>query len=75
MGRSRRTLSGSPRADRDDCGGGDGLKDDAERAIFWAADVRERNAALSREDFGRSFPMKSDAMRVRVLRALGQLGF
>ena len=51
------------------------LNGDVERAVLWAANVRERNAVLSREDFCRSFPMKSDAMRVRVLRALGQLGF
>jgi TolB-like protein/DNA-binding winged helix-turn-helix (wHTH) protein len=51
------------------------LNGDAARAALWAANVRERNAVLSREDFCRSFPMKSDVMRVRVLRALGQLGF
>jgi TolB-like protein/DNA-binding winged helix-turn-helix (wHTH) protein len=51
------------------------LNGDAARAAFWAANARERNAVLSRDDFCRAFPMKSDAMRVRVLRALGQLGF
>jgi TolB-like protein len=51
------------------------LNGDAARAALWAANVRERNAVLSREDFCHSFPMRSDAMRVRVLRALGQLGF
>jgi DNA-binding winged helix-turn-helix (wHTH) protein/TolB-like protein len=51
------------------------LNGDAARAAFWAANVRERNVVLSREDFCRSFPMRSDVMRVRVLRALGELGF
>ncbi len=50
------------------------LNGDAERAAFWAANVRERSA-LTRDDFCRAFPMKSDSMRVRVLRALVQLGF
>ena len=36
------------------------LKGDTARAEFWAANVRERNAALTREDFSRAFPMKSD---------------
>lgn len=51
------------------------LKGDTARAEFWAANVRERNAALTREDFNRAFPMKSDTMRERVLRALAQFGF
>jgi TolB-like protein/DNA-binding winged helix-turn-helix (wHTH) protein len=51
------------------------LNADAERAALWAANVRARNPVLRREDFCGSFPMKSDAMRVRVLRALAQLGF
>jgi hypothetical protein len=51
------------------------LSGDAVRATFWAANARGRSPVLSREDFCRSFPMKSDAMRVRVLRALGELGF
>jgi TolB-like protein len=50
------------------------LNGDTVRAALWAANVRERNAVLSREDFCSSFPMKSDAMRVRVLQALGRLG-
>lgn len=48
---------------------------DAGRAAAWAANVRERNGALRREDFFRSFPMKSPAMRLRVSRSLDQLGF
>lgn len=51
------------------------LSGDVTRAKFWAANARARNAALTREDFCRSFPMKSDAMRTRVLRALEDLGF
>jgi len=48
--------------------------DDA-RAISWAANVRDRNAALTRDDFFRSFPMKSDAMKTRISNALGRFGF
>jgi TolB-like protein len=48
---------------------------DAARAAYWAANVRERNSSLTRADFSRAFPMQSEAMRVRVLRALAQLGF
>jgi TolB-like protein len=51
------------------------LKRDSVRAAFWAENVRERNAALTRDDFGRAFPMKADAMRARVQQALAQLGF
>ena len=51
------------------------LNGDAMRAAYWAANVRERNSVLTRDDFCRAFPMKSDAMRVRVLQALVQLGF
>jgi TolB-like protein len=46
-----------------------------ERARWWAANVRERNAALKQEDFFRAFPMKSDSTRLRVKRAFTQLGF
>jgi TolB-like protein len=52
-----------------------GLKGDAGRATAWAANVRERNGALTRADFCRAFPMKSEGMRSRVLRALEQIGF
>ena len=44
-------------------------------AEAWAADVRTRNATLSREDFFRSFPMKTEAMRARVAAALRHCGF
>jgi TolB-like protein len=51
------------------------LNGDAVRAASWAASVRDRNAATNRDHFCRAFPMKSDAMRVRVLQALAHLGF
>jgi hypothetical protein len=50
------------------------LNGDAARARYWAANVRERNASLSREDFCRAFPMKSEQMRMRVVQALAHLG-
>jgi len=51
------------------------LNGDAARAARWAANVRERSAALSSVDFLRAFPIRSDAMRTRVLQALTKLGF
>jgi tetratricopeptide (TPR) repeat protein len=51
------------------------LNRDTVRASYWATNVRERNGALTRYDFSRAFPMKSEAMRLRVLRALKDLGF
>jgi TolB-like protein/DNA-binding winged helix-turn-helix (wHTH) protein len=51
------------------------LNDEPERAATWAANVRERNCALTRDDFCRAFPMKSEPMRARVLQALVRLGF
>jgi len=48
---------------------------DAGRAAHWTSNVRERNSSLTRADFSRAFPMQSEAMRVRVLQALAQLGF
>jgi len=50
------------------------LNGDPVRAASWAANVRDRNSAPNRDHFFRAFPMKSDAMRVRVLQALAQLG-
>ena len=44
-------------------------------ATEWANDTRVRNAHLTREDFFRAFPMKSDAMRSRISTALQKLGF
>jgi TolB-like protein len=51
------------------------LNGDLVRASGWARIVRERNAAMNRDHFCRAFPMKSDAMRSRVLQALTSLGF
>jgi TolB-like protein len=51
------------------------LAGDAARATAWASNVRERNAALTREDFFRSFPMKSETAKSRVSGALERLGF
>ena len=51
------------------------LAGDNARAAFWAANVRERNDTLTREDFFRAFPMKSEPMRARVDRALASAGF
>ena len=51
------------------------LGGDVARAAAWAADVRVRNATLTRDDFFRSFPMQSEAMRARVADALARFGF
>jgi TolB-like protein len=51
------------------------LAGDQARAAAWAANVRERNPALTHEDFFRSFPMKSEGMKARVGQALDHLGF
>lgn len=51
------------------------LAGDTSRATFWSANVRERSAALSREDFFRAFPMRPTAMRGRLDQALIRLGF
>jgi hypothetical protein len=51
------------------------LGGDSRRAASWAANVRERNAALTRSDFFRSFPMKNESMRMRMSNALSNYGF
>jgi TolB-like protein len=51
------------------------LVGDTARATFWADNVRQRNQALNREIFFRSFPMRSAAMRAKMDRALVELGF
>jgi TolB-like protein len=48
---------------------------DEPRSIAWASNVRERNPALTREDFFRSFPMKVATARSRVAGALASRGF
>jgi len=50
------------------------LSGDATRAAIGRECPRAKQCA-HRDDFCRAFPMKSDAMRVRVLQALAQLGF
>jgi hypothetical protein len=51
------------------------LHGDGARAALWAANVRERNAALDTQAFLRAFPIKPDAVRGRVVGALERLGF
>jgi len=51
------------------------LAGNAVRARAWATNVRERSPRLSRQDFFRAFPMKSEAMRSQVSAALEKLGF
>lgn len=51
------------------------LVGDDSRAGAWAANVRERNSALQREDFFRSFPIKDEQMRSRISGALARFGF
>jgi TolB-like protein len=48
---------------------------DEAASAAWAANVRERNSALTREDFFRSFPMKPAAARARMSEALARRGF
>jgi DNA-binding winged helix-turn-helix (wHTH) protein len=50
------------------------LGGDAARAAAWAANVRERNAALTRSDFFRSFPMQPPGLRERVSEGLARFG-
>jgi TolB-like protein len=51
------------------------LAGDTTRASFWADNVRQRNDSLTRQVFFQSFPMRSDAMRAKMDRALVELGF
>jgi hypothetical protein len=51
------------------------LEGDTARASAWAANVRQRDPRLGREDFLGAFPMKPDPMRARVSAALQSLGF
>jgi TolB-like protein len=51
------------------------LVGDEIRAASWAANVRSRNAALTRSDFFRAFPMMSEATRSRVSGALARFQF
>ena len=51
------------------------LAGDESRAADWAANVRERNPALTRDDFFRAFPIKPAAVRTRISQALARSGF
>lgn len=51
------------------------LAGDGVRAGYWARNVRQRNAALTREVFFRAFPMRTDSMRLRLDQALQELEF
>jgi TolB-like protein len=55
--------------------GAHGLNGQDALAAHWAANVRDRNPVLTRDDFFRSFPMKSEPMRARLDAALGRIGF
>lgn len=50
------------------------LSGDDARAAAWAANVRERNPALTREDFFRAFPMRPEGPRERIAMALARCG-
>jgi hypothetical protein len=51
------------------------LVDNHVRATWWADNVRSRNPRLTRQDFFRAFPMKSEDTKMRVANALVRLGF
>lgn len=51
------------------------LSGDENRAAAWAVNVRSRNPALTLCDFFRAFPMKSEATKLRVSKALARFGF
>ena len=51
------------------------LAGDEIRAASWAANVRSRSPALTRSDFFRAFPMKSEAARNGMSKALERFGF
>jgi TolB-like protein len=51
------------------------LAGNTDRAEWWAANVRERNPTLTRDDFFRAFPIKPETMKTRVSGALARFGF
>lgn len=51
------------------------LAGDVERAAAWSTNVRERNPALTRDDFFRCFPIKPREARGRIDAALASCGF
>ncbi len=52
-----------------------GLAGNEARAASWASNVRSRDPALSRSDFFRAFPMKSETTKASVSNALERFGF
>ncbi len=52
-----------------------GVAGDEVRAASWGTNVRSRNPALTRFDFFRAFPMKSEATKASVSNALKRFGF
>jgi TolB-like protein/Tfp pilus assembly protein PilF len=52
-----------------------GLAGNEVRAASWASNVRSRNPALTRSDFFRAFPMKSETTMAGVSNALQRFGF
>jgi DNA-binding winged helix-turn-helix (wHTH) protein len=52
-----------------------GLAGHEELGAHWAANVRSRNPALTRDDFFHAFPMRVEATRSRVSQALERRGF
>jgi TolB-like protein len=51
------------------------LADNHVRAAWWADNVRSRNPKLTRDDFFRAFPMKSEDTKMRAASALARFGF
>lgn len=54
---------------------GHALAGNEDLAKAWADNVRERSPGLTRDDFFRAFPLKSEEMRARFSSALEKLGF
>ncbi len=48
---------------------------DEVRAAAWAANVHERNPALTRDDFFRAFPLRCETTKLRARKALVHFGF
>src|ERR1700728_2199247 len=51
------------------------LADNHVRAAWWADNVRTRNPKLTRDDFFRAFPMKSEDTKMRAASALARFRF
>jgi len=50
------------------------LNGNRRRAVSWVASIRERNPAIGKDDFFRSFPFADGAVRQGVAKALADLG-